>query len=341
MWHGCAHIAGLYPDRSATHDFLTYGAGLVKGLGFDTIKLEFSIGFNQNKYPGQTFGSPTTMKQLAQEAAFHSVFSDSAFARYWLSCFSLVVPENNPWGYAWTDEKGDAMEQEFFDLCAHLLATYSNKEFILANWEGDWQLLLDFAPQNTIKRSTFNAYCDWHRRRQNAMKRARAANPSSTTNLIYSIETNRVLDGWGPRLHSDVVPRIGPDMVSSSCYEVIEGWHLGLSQAALEADIEAKLEELVKRIRVHHSGPIALSEFGWPIYNSGFSSRGYDSASLLDTLLTKAASLGIVGEIYWQILDNEQQAPGVPYGFGLYDRNGNSTTVGGLNPLGLYYQGIL
>ncbi len=340
MWHGAAHIAGLYPDRSAAHDFLTYGAGLVKSIGFDTIKLELSIAYNTTKYPYQTFGTATSLVTLAQQTAFDDVFSDAGFARYWLSCFSLVQSTDNLWGRQWTTAIGDAVEQEFYDLCVHL-RSYSNKEFILANWEGDWQLLQSFNPVASIGRGTLYGYRDFCRRRQRALTKARADTPSSTSTILYSIECNRVLDGWGPRVHRDVVPNVRPDMVSLSAYEAIEGWQQGLTQLQLEADIEDKLERSMARVRAVHAGPVAISEFGWPIDNPGFVSGGYDVGALLDVAIAKAAQLGMVGEIYWQILDNEQQAPGVPYGFGLYGRNGNSTTVGPLTASGEFYQSFL
>lgn len=342
MWHGCTHIAGRYPVRTSEADFLPYGAGLVKGLGFRTIKLELSIAYNSIKYPGQAWsGTPATLTQLAQQAAFAGVFGDSGFDRIWLSVFSLAQPANNPWAGAWTAALGDAIETEFYDLCAHLLATYSGKDFVLSNWEGDWQLLDGFNPIAGVSRSTrLHAYRDYCRRRQRALARARA-DVSSTSTIRYSVEMNRVLDGWSPRVHRDVLNAGTFDVGGLSTYEAIDGWQRGLSQSALEAEIAVKLARVVARVRRHHSGPIVMSEFGWPIYNPGFVTGGYDVAGLLAAAIGAAESLGIEGAIYWQILDNEEQAPGVPYGFGLYDRNGNSNTVGPLNAAGAFYASLL
>ncbi len=340
MWHGSTHIAGLYPDRSAEHDFLFYGTDLVKGLGFSTIKLELSIAYNTTKYPYQTFGPVTSLATLAADPAFDTVFADPDIARYWLSIFSIVQSTDNLWGVQWTVAIGDAIEQEFYDLCVQLL-THSNKQFILSNWEGDWQLLLGFNPDTAIKRSTLYAYRDFSRRRQRALTKARADNPSSTSTIAYSVECNRVLDGWGPRVHKDVIKNVSPDYVGLSAYEAIEGWQQGLTQEQLEADIETKLTKIVDRVRQYHSGPIVLSEFGWPIDNPGFVSGNYDVGALILKTINVAITLGIEGEIYWQILDNEQQSPGVPYGFGLYSRNGNSNVVGPLTASGVFYSNYL
>lgn len=341
MWHGSSHIAGLYPDRSSAHDFLLYGTNLVKTLGFDTIKLELSIAYNTSKYPYQTFGTVTSLKTLAADpSSFDIVFSDPAITRYWLSCFSIVQSIDNLWGVQWTDTIGNQVEQEFYDLATHLL-TYSNKEFYLSNWEGDWQMLLAFNPQASIKRSTLYGYRDFCRRRQRAVTRARADNPSSTSTIYYCVEANRVLDGWGLRLHRDVIPNVKPDVVGLSVYEAIEGWLQGLSQSALETDIESKLTKIISKIREGHSGPIVISEFGWPIDDPTFVAGSYDIAALILKVINVANSLGCAGEIYWQVLDNEQQSPGIPRGFGLYTRNGNSTTVGPLSGSGIFYRDYL
>lgn len=341
MWHGCAHIAGLYPNRSIPMDFLTYGANLVKTIGFDTIKLELSITYSTIKYINQSFtGSPTTLTQLAQEPAFADVFSDSDFNRYVLTCFSLAHSIDNPWSGQWTKAIGDTLETEMYDLCVHLLSTYSGKEFIIQNWEGDWQLLNSFNPNDGIPRNRLYAYRDYHRRRQRALTRART-NTVSTSTIYYMMECNRVLDGWGERVHRSVIENINPDIVSLSCYEAVEGWLQGLSQAAFEADIATKLARIVARVRLVSNAPIVLGEYGWPIDMPYFVSLGYDVGALWLATINAAISLGIVGQIPWQILDNEEQSPGVPRGFGMYTRNGNSAIVGPLSASGTFFNNYL
>jgi hypothetical protein len=335
MWHGCTHIAGKYPLRTVEQDYLTYGAGLVKGLGFDTIKLELSTAYSSLKYINQAFGSPATLAQLAAEPAFSDVFDDPAFTRYMLTSFSLADPLNNPWAGDWNDSRGDLQESEFYDYCVELLS-HSGKEFILSNWEGDWQLLNSFNPDSPIPNNRVQAYRDYHRRRQRAMRKAVADTVSSST-LIYCVEANRVLDGWGRRVHRDIVSAVQPDMVSLSCYEAIEGWLQGLSQVAFESDIEAKLTEIVRRVRKYTSAPIILGEYGWPIDDPWFVSQSYDVAALWAKVISAADSLGIVGEIPWQILDNEEQSPGVPRGFAMYNRNANSNVVGSRNASGDFF----
>ena len=343
FWHGCAHIAGLYPIRSG--DFLTYGAGLVKGLGFRTIKLELSVAYETIKYIGQTFSSSSlpTLTALAQETGFDAIFSDSGFDRVVLTCFSIADPTNNSWNGKWTKAIGDTQENEMYDLANFLLSTYSGKEFIIQNWEGDWQLLNSFNPHDPIPRTHLYAYRDFHRRRIRAVKKAITDNPSSTSTIKYMMELNRGLDGWGERVLRSVLTNIKPDIVSFSAYEAIEGWHGSLSQSAFEADIETKLTKLYNKTRaiIGPTIPIVIGEYGWPIDRPEFSGLSYNVGNLWLKVITVATALGIVGHIPWQILDNEEQSPGVPNGFAMYNRNGNSSTVGSLNASGAFFSSYL
>lgn len=346
MWHGCAHIAGLYPVRSTQQDYLTYGANLIAGLGFDTIKLEMSVAYSSLKYANQAFGTPTTLTQLAQEAAFAATFADVRFTRYVLSAFSLTQGGNNPWAGEFNDANGDSQEAEFYDLAVHLSTTYPSKIFILKNWEGDWQLLNSFNPASSQKREWLAAYVDYNRRRQRAVRRA-MRNSTSGGRVYYALECNRVLDDHGFRVHRDVIPAIRPDMVSLSAYEAIEGWtETGGSlteQAAIEIDIASKLERMQKRLwmaGMPRTTPVFIGEFGFPQQAPYFPGT-LDAVGMLDAVINSADSLGYSGEIYWQGLSNEEYAAGQPRGFNLWARNGNSDTVGALNALGAYYSNLL
>lgn len=346
MWHGATHIAGLYPDRSGAQDFLTYGAGLIADLGFNTIKLELSSTFASIKYPNQSFGSPATLTALAQETAFASVFADARLSRYVLTCFSLVDTVENPWTVSWTDANGDAQETEIYNLAVHLATTYPTKTFIIQNWEGDWQLLGSFTPQAAQRPAWKNSYIDWHRRRQRAVHNA-MRDVSTGGRVYYAIECNRVLDDYGLRVHRDVVPVIKPDMVSLSCYEAIEGWTEAggaiTDQAAIEADIETKLTRIQQRLwaaGMNRATPIFLGEFGFP-QEAPYWPVTLDAVGMLDAVITTATALDFVGEIYWQGISNEEYAAGFPRGFNLWSRNGSSATVGARNAIGDYYAALL
>jgi len=347
MWHGCTHIAGLYPLRTVQQDFLLYGADLIAGLGFRTIKFEFSIAYNTTKYPNQDFGgTASNFTQLAQTAPFATVFSDARFDRYLLSCFSIDQPLDNAWAGKWTDTVGDAVETEMYNLAVHLATTYPTKEFVLKNWEGDWQLLNSFNPSDAQRRAWLNAYLDFQRRRQRAVRAAMRV-VSTGGRVYYAVECNRVLDDYGLRVHRDVVPVIQPDMVSLSCYEAIEGWTAAggsiTDQTAIEADIAAKLASIKTRLTMEgmpNGTPVFLGEFGFP-QEAPYWPGTLNAVGMLGAVVTNAQALGFTGAVYWQGLSNEEYAAGAPRGFNLWSRNGNSATVGARNALGDYYAGIL
>jgi hypothetical protein len=323
-------------------DFLQYGAGLITGLGFDTVKLELSTAYNTIKYPNTTFtGTPSTLQQLAEQSAYHAVFSDPLIARVQINTFSLAVEQDNPWAGAWTTAVGDSIESEFYDLCVHLRNTYPGKEFILQSWESDWQLLNSFNPNDSVPIKRLAAFRDYSRRRQRALRAAIADTPESTCALKYAIECNRVRDRMSFRVVTDVLENVDPDMVSLSVYEAIEGWTQGITeQAALEDDIADKLERIVARVRAEAGNvPIVIGEYGFPQLAPYW--PGFDVGALHQVVIDTADALGVEGEIFWQVIDNEEYAPGMPRGFALYERNGNSSTVGALTESGAFYQSLL
>lgn len=345
MWHGITLIDPKYPDRSATNDIIAYGAARAKDLGFTGMKWEFSLG-TMSKYPGTSWvGTPASLLDLATQPAFASVFSDSSFERHLINTFSLADTSNNPWAYLWN--KTQLYENEMYDCAKYLIENYATT-FILQNWEGDWQLLNDFVPHNGIPITRLQAYRDFHRARIRGIRRAQADAVNPVGKVLYCVELNRGLDGYGRRLVRDVIGHdargcIDPDYVGFSAYECVEGWLLGMNQAQLEADIETKLTRLVRRTRRRlPSARILLTEYGWPTADPYFLSLGYDIGALWQKVIDVAAALGIEGEVPWQLLDNELVSPGVYRGFTMYFPNlVTPSVVGALNDSGNFFAGYL
>jgi hypothetical protein len=223
VWHGCAHSGGLYPDRSVEQDYFTYGAELVRDLGFPTLKFYLSAGFSGRDYVNQAFpGTPTTLVELAQETCIANILADVNIERYVISVFALQEPD-----MSWKQDPGmsplnfQREYDEVYDLCVHLLTTYPGKEFILKNWEGDWQLMGGAGQLSAnVPPERLWQYRAYHGRRQQAVSDARR-DVTSTAKISYAIECNRVLDDYGLRVHRDVLPYVTVDMVSLSIYEAI------------------------------------------------------------------------------------------------------------------------
>lgn len=350
MWHGIPIIDCKYPQRSGTSDKFFYLRDLATAFGYGTIKLELSVAF-ADKYNHTPWGSPTTLAELLAEPSMDAVIGDADIERVQFSVFSLAYPQNNPWAYQWYDSAADLLETEFYDACVFLRDEYdgTGKEFIMANWEGDWQLLNAMTRTASVPFLRVNTYTDWHRRRLRAMRKA-IADTSGDVTLRYGLELNRARDRYSFRIVSDVLPKLAFDpadcLVSLSHYEAIEGWTEGINTtSALQTDIGAKMTDIFARVREYAPAntPIIIGEYAWPALASYFAPIGFDMGDLHDTVITTANSLGCEGVFYWQLCDNEETSPGSgqPLGFCLYNRDGNNATVGSLTDAGTFYDALL
>jgi len=338
IWYGCAHAAPQYPVRTTEQDIAIYGTDTIRDLGFDTAKIYLTPTY-ATVYPNQNFGStPTNLTELAQTAPMVHILGDITLPRIVITTYTFANTVNSPL----TDLTPTNLANEYteiYNLCVHLLSTYSNKTFILQNAEGDWELLGNVDPGATLDSTKLGRYAAFMKKRIEAVRAAQLAT-STTSTVQLAIEMNRVLDNFGYRLYRDVLSKAMPDLISLTIYESINTW---TNQAGTEAAIEANLTETVRKIR-HALGntiPIYIGEFTWPQDESSFTSHNLNVPALMDKVISVAESLGIKGAIWWQCFDNESQSPGVPRGFGMYDRNGNSNTPGPLNDAGLHWQEIL
>lgn len=347
MWAGVPIIDCKYPNRAGTNDKFFYLRDLATAFGYTTIRLELSVAYAQ-KYNQTPWGTPGTMAELLAESSMDAVVGDAAIERVQFSMFSLAYPQNNPWAYHWYKSAADLLEQEFYDACVFLRDQYAGtgKEFILSNWEGDWQLLNGMTRFFPVPYLRVRTYRDWHRRRLRAMRKA-IADTSGDVTLRYALEANRVRDLYSLRLIPDVLPFIPFDpsdcLVSLSHYEAIEGWTEGINTtSALQADIVTKMTAIFNRVREFApvGTPIIIGEYAWPALAPYFAPIGFDMIALHGTVYDTALALGCEGINYWQLCDNEEYPPpgsGQPLGFNIYNRNGNASTVGGLTDAGTFW----
>lgn len=320
MRDAVAIIGCKYPDRSGTGDFLTYAANYAGTAGADALKLEISQNY-ATKYPGQTWsGTHTTLTQLAQDTAMATVLGDVRFVRFFFNTFTFANGVNNKWVNDWTPADDAAEYAELYALACHLLATYSGKEFVIQNWEGDWALLASFTPGDPVPVDRLARMADYLRTRQRAISDARRDTPSTST-VVHGVEVNRCLDLFGDRVHQ-ILARVRPDAVSFSLYECINTY--GANQAATEAIIQTRMTRAAFNVRnALKPGQVRLyiGEYGWPEKEAGFISLGLNMAQLVAKVRTVAQSLGITDCAFWQLFDNEEQSLGVIRGFAVYDRS--------------------
>lgn len=338
---GIAHVSPGYNQGASV---LGDGAATIAALGARTIKLWAAPSYATN-YPGQVWGGvPTSLTSLVQLAPYAAVLASASFDRYFLGAWSFTNGVNDPWKGSLSQAQADAEYAEVYALCAHLLATYSGKDFIIQTAESDWVLINNgsqtaYDPTNTIDPKLVDRACHFYGARVRAVRDARQA-VASTSRVFSCVEVNRVLDG-GSRVHRDVLPRVQPDVVSWTSYEAINDWIGGaLSQAAAEASIAAKTTEVVRRVReamVKAQGPrgahvpIVVGEVGWPEAHPLFGGAGYDAGAFLDAMVATAEALGLDGVNHWQLWDNEvydAPPPAHPRGQAVYDAAGALTSQG-------------
>lgn len=332
---GTAFTNSKYPDRTSAADTLTYGVDFAADNGFECVKLYLSPAYATD-YPGQAWETThTSLLSLVQDAAFEAVLGDSRVTTVVLNVWTFANGLNNDWVNAQPLDQLTDEYDELRDLCEHLLTTYANKTFIVQNWEGDWALLGAFdpeAPEDSWRPARMAAFL---RARQRAVVDARAA-VASSSRLIHAVEVNRALDTIGYRVHRDVAPRVRLDAISLSAYEAVNAFVGAASQGAAEDAIEARLRELVADVRRHNPGvPIYVGEFGFP--QDEASMTGFDVGGFLDRILSVSDELGLTHLVWWQLFDNEEQSPGVPRGYGLFDRDADEATPGARNAAGDWF----
>ncbi len=234
MWHGCAMVASKYPERQAEGDIFEYSIDTIVNIGFTTTMSYCNSGFDQD-YDGEDgfTPTPTTFKTLLETAAYQYLFGQS-IPRHFLQLWTFANgPASDPPAIQASSAQLLAEYNEVYEAACYLLATYSNKEFIIKNWEGDWQLLNGFDP--TINPPSYRAerFVAFFSARQRAIHDACRDTPSTST-VKYCLELNRCLDDYGSRMHNDVLPYVKPDMVGWSAYEAINYWTQGWTRTAPE-----------------------------------------------------------------------------------------------------------
>jgi len=188
--HGFAHIDGKYPSTSS---FLITGFNAGKTIGFSASKLQLAPNY-ATVYPTQSWGStPTTLAELAATTPFQIVFNDSQVKRYYFNTWTFANGTNHPWIVDISRTQLENEYAEIYNLGVYLLGNYSNKTFIINQWEGDWALLGNFIDSTNVPPYRAERMAANLAVRQKAVNDARK-NVRSTSVLLHSVEVNRCLD---------------------------------------------------------------------------------------------------------------------------------------------------
>lgn len=230
---GTTHYAGKY--HLTGEPFLIEGCNRVRALGMDVVKLWFD-----RRLPGYNYNSTW---DLPRDAGLVDVARHAYFRQAFEMPFSTIVLEIQHvgnYGGNWRRPAASFEEDEkqFYELTKHLLQTYRDREvlFILQHWEGDW-MVRDFPGQMWDKDRPADAeqrlevMARWLGARQRGVSRGRAEAGPSRCRVEHAAEVNRVLDGPKgiPTLLTHVLPKVGLDRVSWSCYDgmgsAADLWH--------------------------------------------------------------------------------------------------------------------
>lgn len=221
---GATHVAGKY--HLTDEPFLLEGARKLLALGTRLGKFWFTPNGIAGSYPFNSRWETTPdFMALAKSDHFAELFD--------LPFKTLILEAHSPTGEGWrradlTEEFYQRETQAFHDLTAHLYRTYRHRDFtiVLQHWEGDWLLrgrggeLWNPPPADWEERCV--RMRRWLSARQLGVSRARAEyGQSAKCRVAHAAEVNRVADLWKgiPTMTEHVLPHVGLDLVSYSCYD--------------------------------------------------------------------------------------------------------------------------
>jgi hypothetical protein len=295
---GVSHVAGHYRFSTPGSDlqpesFLVEGARHVLNLGARHVFVHLSPQYRL-EYPFDDFGTlePSSLSELAATRQFQDLFALD-FETFVLTTYSFA-------NWDWLAARGQfepvtldaAGEQaEIAALVRHLLATYPGKNFVIKNWEGDWQLKSSFEMDTEATEGQVAEFVDWLGARQLGVAEGRR---SDDARARFAIEFNHVHAAQrGSRcMLTSVIPRVPSDLIAYSSW-----WTL-----AQPGDLARRIADDVAFVR-HLPGvggrPLVITEFGFvgkdPI-------RGAQTRTAVEAF----AHAGIPLALYWQIFDNEK-----------------------------------
>ncbi len=324
-------------------DRLNYGADKVEATGSRTIRVY--LGPSQATSYQLNFPSGATLAQIAQHAAYNTLFTNPAFDYYLLTTYSNA-DDAHAWADGFTTAEYAAEREEVRALGAYLLsnANLAGKTFIILNWEGD-----NAIDHVRNKRIAWDAYRDWIQSRADGVALARSDYSSSTTRLYSGLEFNAVeMNG---RICGTTLAQTGEDPLTTDPYKyrcVIDyvapnvtvdyysysAWgsmavKVDNPSASLKMVLKKALDialSQVKSIRPTIAQPnFIIGEFGFSreIYGecntANYINEIFDAVNPLDPETFHPSFV-----ILWQILDNAPIFITDRGGFGLYKfRNGS------------------
>jgi hypothetical protein len=331
------------PPCTPPCDLLNYGASKVEATGSRTIRVY--LGPSQVTSYRLNFPSGATLAQIAQLAAYHTLFTNPAFDNYLLTTYSNA-DEAHSWADGFTPDEYAAEREEVRALGDYLLsnANFAGKTFIILNWEGD-----NAIAHLRNKRIAWDAYRDWIQSRADGVALARSDYSSSSTRLYSGLEFNAVeMNG---RICGTTLAQTGEDPLTTDPYKyrcvidnvapnVTVDYYSYSAWGSMAVKVEnpsASLKTVIKNAldialnQVKSLRP-KIDQTNFIIGEFGFSREIYgecNTANYIDEIFDAVNPLDPEAfhpsfVILWQILDNAPIFITDRGGFGLYKfRNGS------------------
>lgn len=318
---GICNWSGLY--KFTDNNLLQEGEKVLRNFKcFDTIKLYLG------KRSSSTYKLPVSVDnmslvEIAKLPYYNSIFKNHQFNNIILVCHSTHRKKSNYWNDDFTENDKKMECKEFHDLSTYL-RTFTNKVFILQNWESD-----------NYKRRTKDAsdrMIQWIKARQSGVDVYRKELVKNydvkkypvvefNDNVFHAIEVNRVKEA--NTITYEVLPYIRVDLISYSCYETQEN-----SQHFHKA-INIILSKIDRR-RNYTGGsvPSCLSRFSSPLYIGEFGLSHTERSeeyilSVIKHLIRTANNYKLPIINFWNLYNNEKGRL-----FGLIDSNNELTSSG-------------
>lgn len=318
---GCVHWDAAY-HTTTNPSFVEEGLGIIKDMGFGVAKVK--VNNPRETYRGRV---PETEDEKDIIQVIEKVFKNSisSFSTIILSVWSTFEWDESYFLDMDEEELAEklAMEHEFFyNLTRYLESNFTNKTFVLQNWESDWKFESVLDDFNATKKVSA-----WVFARQLGVSEGRNPNPTRyTTKVVHAFEVNKVASRSSTSATAIVLPRVDVDLVSYSMYETHEDGVLSDSLDFIQGKMRSPTDYMrkMRMMDERFSKRVYLGEFG-----TGYGSEDTRISKNKDVLVN-AISWGCPFVLYWQLFENEwDYSTGGNPGRGLYLPKNPSSVVEG------------
>jgi hypothetical protein len=268
------------------------GAKHVRNLGARHLHVYLSPQYRSD-YSFDDFGDVnyTSIAALADNPAYREMFS-LPFETFILTAYTFA-------NWTWIQSRGhsgsvpfdeDGEREEVAALARHLATTYSGKDFVLKNWEGDWQMKLSFDPNAVASEQQVGEFIRWMRARQDGVTQGRV--DAGSERVKHAIEFNLIHQAQrGLRsVLASVIPEVESDLIAYASW-----WSLGRG-----SNVSRNIHDdvtLIRNLPGIGPRPLIATEFGLSYLELDLQQRTTEVVEAFSQ-----ASVPIA--LYWEIFDN-------------------------------------